>query len=254
MFIAQSARECAEFVPRVFELPKELQRRLRQAGELKGAELDEETLAQHRRAYLDQSPRHVLDVVNDPALDRLVILGDPGSGKSTLLQYLLLKWAEKAAPDLPQDPLPLLIELREYARLRHEGNATSFLEYLHQGASVRWHFDQGRLDSWLKANPSIVLFDGLDKVFDATLRKEVTTAIHRFADEYRPPVSLSHRGSSATSIRRVGGRTNRGFPWSLACAKIFICQLVDRERLIRLKTLPDFQATKYSRKVRWTKA
>jgi hypothetical protein len=37
MFIAQSARECVEFVPRVFELPKELQRRLRQTGELKGA-------------------------------------------------------------------------------------------------------------------------------------------------------------------------------------------------------------------------
>jgi hypothetical protein len=50
MFVAQSARECVEFVPRVFELPKELQRRLRLAGELEGAELDEETLTQHRRA------------------------------------------------------------------------------------------------------------------------------------------------------------------------------------------------------------
>ena len=32
MFIAQSARECAELLPRVFELPKELQQRLRAAG------------------------------------------------------------------------------------------------------------------------------------------------------------------------------------------------------------------------------
>ena len=77
MFIAQSARECAEFMPRVFELPKELQRRLRDAGELQGAEIDEETLAQHRRAYLEQSPHPVLEVVNDPAFSRLVILGDP---------------------------------------------------------------------------------------------------------------------------------------------------------------------------------
>ena len=60
----------------------------------------------------------------------------------TLLQYLLLQWAEKVSPNLKQDPLPLLIELREYARLRHEGNAVGFLEYLHGGASVRWHFDQ----------------------------------------------------------------------------------------------------------------
>ncbi len=186
MFIAQSARECAEFVPRVFELPKELQRRLRKAGELEGAELDEETLAQHRRAYLDQSPRPVLEVVNDRALGRLVILGDPGSGKSTLLQYLLLQWAEKVSPNLKQDALPLLIELREYARLRREGNAVGFLEYLHRGASVRWHFDQGQLDLWIKANPCVVMFDGLDEVFDPTLRREITTAIHRFADEYPP--------------------------------------------------------------------
>ena len=185
MFIAQSARECAEFVPRVFELPKELQRRLRKAGELEGAELDEETVTQHRRAYLDQPPRPVLEVVKDPALSRLVILGDPGSGKSTLLQYLLLQWAEKATPNLQQDPLPLLIELREYARLRHQGNTAGFLEYLQRGASVRWHFDQeAQLDSWLKANPCVVLFDGLDEVFDPTLRKEVATAIHRFADGY----------------------------------------------------------------------
>ena len=184
MFIPQSARECAEFMPRVFELPKELQQRLRRAGELEGAALDEETFAQQRRAYLDQSPRPVPEVINEPALRRLVILGDPGSGKSTLLQYLLLEWAEKAAPNPQHDPLPLLIELREYARLRHEGAAASFLEYLHDGASVRWHFDQVQLDSWMKANPSVVLFDGLDEVFDPTLRKEVITAIHRFADEY----------------------------------------------------------------------
>jgi GTPase SAR1 family protein len=184
MFIPQSTRACAEFMPFVFELPKELQRRLRQAGKREGAELDEETLVQHRRAYLDQSQRPVLEVINDPALKRVGILGDPGSGKSTLLQYLLLQWAEKTAPNPQQDPLPLLIELREYARLRHEGNATSYLEYLHHGASVRWHFDQAQLDSWLKTNPSVVLFDGLDEVIDPTLRNEVSTAIHRFADQY----------------------------------------------------------------------
>src|SRR5262249_47423953 len=139
MFIAQSARECVEFMPRVFELPKELQRRLREQGEMEGGDLDEELLAQHRRAYLDQSPRPILEVVRDPAFPRLVILGDPGSGKSTLLQYLLLDWAEKAAPNLGDEPLPLLIELREYARLRHEGKVDGFLDYLHDGASVRWH-------------------------------------------------------------------------------------------------------------------
>jgi HEAT repeat protein len=184
MFIAQSARECAEFMPRLFELPKELQRRLRDAGEIQGAQLDDEALAKHRSAYFDQSPRPIREIVSDQAFKRLVILGDPGSGKSTLLQYLLLQWAERAAPDPARDPLPLLIELREYSRLRHEGRVDGFLGYLHGGASARWHFDQAQLDAWLRANPSLVLFDGLDEIFDPTLRREISTAIHRFADEY----------------------------------------------------------------------
>lgn len=184
MFISQSARECVEFMPRIFELPKELQRRLREQGELADSEMDEEFLTQHRRAYLDQSPKPILQVVRTPALRRLVILGDPGSGKSSLLQYLLLEWAEKAMPDIAAEPLPLLIELRAYARLRHEGKVDGFLGYLHEGASVRWHFDRVQLDTWLKGNPSCILFDGLDEVFDPELRKEVSTAIHRFADEY----------------------------------------------------------------------
>jgi predicted NACHT family NTPase len=184
MFIEQSAREAAEFMPRIFELPKELQRRLREQGEMEGGDLDEHLLEQHRRAYLDQSPRPILEIVRDPGFGRLVVLGDPGSGKSTLLQYLLLDWAEKPAPDPGDDPLPLLIELREYARLRHEGKADGFLDYLHGGACVRWHLDRAQLDGWLKDNPSRILFDGLDEVFDPALRREVSTAIHRFADEY----------------------------------------------------------------------
>ncbi|MFO1206043.1 MAG: HEAT repeat domain-containing protein [Burkholderiales bacterium] len=184
MFIAQNALECAEFMPRVFELPKESQRRLREAGEMEEGEFDEQTLQQHRRTYVEQSPRPILEIVNDPTFTRLVILGDPGSGKSTLLQYLVLTWAERTAPDLAREPLPLIIELREYVRLRHEGKAHCFLGYLHDGASVRWHFDQVQLDAWLKTNTSLVLFDGLDEVFDPTLRREASTAIYRFADEY----------------------------------------------------------------------
>jgi predicted NACHT family NTPase len=50
---------------------------------------------------------------------------------------------------------------------------------------VRWHFDEARLDAWLRENDSLVLFDGLDEIFDPTLRREISTAIHRFADSYR---------------------------------------------------------------------
>jgi hypothetical protein len=53
----------------------------------------------------------ILEVVDDPAHSRLVILGDPGLGKSTLLKFLALRWAHE-----PNGPLTLLLELRRTVR------------------------------------------------------------------------------------------------------------------------------------------
>ena len=185
MFIAQAARECVEYLPQVFELPKELQRQLREKGELELKELHAEELERHRQGYLDQSPRPILEIMDDPRCARLVVLGDPGSGKSMLLQYLLLNWAESNTSSPSAAPLPLLIELREFARARHDKSVDSFLGFLNQGAGVPWHLDESELQRWLKNQPTLVLFDGLDEVFDPDLRREISTAIHRFADEYR---------------------------------------------------------------------
>lgn len=182
MFIEQHAKECAEFMPPIYELPKELQQHWRDSGKLDAPHLDEATLEQYKRAYQQQSARPVLDVLRDPACNRVVILGDPGSGKSTLLQYLLLEWS--SGGDAVERSLPLLIELREYARLRSENQIGDFLAYLCSGACVRFHFDQAALEKWLSRVPSKVLFDGLDEIFDPVIRREVITAIHRFADAY----------------------------------------------------------------------
>ena len=184
MFIPQNVRECAEFLPRAYELPKEVQRRLRDQGDIAGPELDPETLTRLRREYIDQSPRPVLEVANDPRLQRLVILGDPGSGKSSLLQYLVLRPMEGLAAAPAHQPLPILIELREYARLRLEGQVHDFLEFLDAGSGVRWQLPRQSLEAWLRNRPSLILFDGLDQVFDLKLRTEIITAIHRFADTY----------------------------------------------------------------------
>jgi hypothetical protein len=48
------------------------------------------------------------------------------------LQYVALQWAEQPVGDLKelaQRPLPLLIELRKYARDRHENKCSSMVEY-----------------------------------------------------------------------------------------------------------------------------
>ena len=184
VFIPPTARACEEFLPRALELPKEQQQRLREQGVLDGSEWDEEVLVRLRRTYLDQSPRPMLEVLADPSQRKLVVLGDPGSGKSLLLQYLVLAWAEAGDLTLRDAPLPLLIELRDYASRRAKGEVKDILDYLGCAEGLRWRFDPQALAGWLRHNRTQVLLDGLDEVFDSKLRQEVTTAIHRFADDY----------------------------------------------------------------------
>ena len=80
--------------PPPVELPRDVRRRLLEAGDLDPdelpEELDRELLAAARVAHAATVPRPVLDLVTDSAQRLLVLLGDPGAGKSTLLRYLAL--------------------------------------------------------------------------------------------------------------------------------------------------------------------
>jgi hypothetical protein len=93
VFVPQTVRDCQEYIPQVFEIPKEQLTRLRKEGGLDEAMLDlaEDLIESRRRGYLDQSPRSVLEVVADSRHFHLVILGSPGAGKSTLLKALALE-------------------------------------------------------------------------------------------------------------------------------------------------------------------
>jgi hypothetical protein len=182
MFIEQYVKECAAFVPRIFELPKELQQRLRRSGELSGAEIDANTLEQYHKAYLDQSPRLVSDIVMDADCSRIIVLGDPGSGKSTLLQHILMKWVEADSLSERSVAVPFLIELRDFALYATPND--DFLEYLNHGAPLRWHFNKDLLRERLNSSPAIFLFDGLDEVFDPDQRRAISTKIRRFTDEF----------------------------------------------------------------------
>jgi HEAT repeat protein/energy-coupling factor transporter ATP-binding protein EcfA2 len=113
----------------------------------------------------------------------IVILGDPGSGKSTLLQYLALNWARTPLNNVISQPIPLLIELRSYIRDRNSGQCKDFLEFFHKG-SVICRLNQHQLHEQLKAGKVLVMFDGLDEVFDPAQREEVITDIHRFTNDY----------------------------------------------------------------------
>src|SRR6476661_529767 len=184
IFIFQDVRSIYEsFLPQAYEIPKEHQRRLQHSNQLDAIDL--ENLEKYRRGYFSQPIVSVLDVINDTQkYPYIVILGDPGSGKSTLLQYLALNWARSPLNSLTSLPIPLLIELRTYIRSGESGHCKNFLEFFHQSPGSICHLNQHQLQEQLKAGEAVVMFDGLDEIFDPGKREDVITAIHRFTNEY----------------------------------------------------------------------
>ncbi|MDE5085189.1 MAG: NACHT domain-containing protein, partial [Trichodesmium sp. St18_bin1] len=184
MFIPQNVRESQEFMPQVYEIPKEYLQRLKETEQLE-KEFSPEQLESLRRRYLEQPVRSVLELIEDTKYKYLVILGDPGSGKSTLLKYIALQWAELPLKYLPLKPIPLLIELRTYVRNNNSNQCQNFLEFLEKGSNVICHLPQQKLDAKLKNGDAIVMFDGLDEIFDLGKREEVITDIKRFINDYK---------------------------------------------------------------------
>ncbi|MEP0750590.1 NACHT domain-containing protein [Trichocoleus sp. Lan] len=184
VFIAQDVRECQEYLPQVYEIPKEHQKRLRESNQLE-ADVNPEEWERYKEVYYQQPVRSVLDIVNDyQAYPYVVILGDPGSGKSTLLQYIALNWARTPLNTVIEQPIPLLIELRTYIRNRDSSECKDFLEFFHKGCGIVCRLNQHELHEQLKAGKVLVMFDGLDEVFDPAKREEVITDIHRFTNDY----------------------------------------------------------------------
>ena len=183
IFIPQNVKECQEYLPQVYELPKDLQRQLKEQGELE-KEISQEELERYKRAYTSQQIRSVLEVIADNKDKYVVILGDPGSGKSTLLQYLAVEWAKLPPKELPSHPITLLIELRTYIQDFARQQCQNFLEFIHKGSGWVCHLNQNELDKRLKRGEVRILFDGLDEVFDPQQRSNVIAQIHSFTQTY----------------------------------------------------------------------
>ena len=184
MFIVQNVREVHSVLPQVYEIPKEHLRRLRENQQAE-SEIEPESLERYKKIYFDQPIRSVVEIANNKQNYKYtVILGDPGSGKSTLLQYLALNWAESPLSNLIDRSIPLLIELRTYIRRRDEKECNDFLEFFHKCSGVVHHLNQHQLQTHLKKGHALVMFDGLDEVFDPAKREDIITDIHRFTNEY----------------------------------------------------------------------
>jgi len=185
VFVPQMLRECQEFMPQVLEIPKEHKKKLREQGELdEKTDRDEEKWEEARKRYLNLPPMRALEALKDPSLGRLVILGEPGGGKSSLLRYKALSWAQLPGNKRDAEPLPLFMELRDYAHWDSK-TAKSFLRYWVEHPRALCHFDERLLDKQLRTQGgTVLLLDGLDEVFDPEQRKDVVGEIQRITMDY----------------------------------------------------------------------
>ena len=193
VFVEQNVREN----PPPVELPKEVWEKLSRDKEIHpedlpaGITLDDVRKA--REAYYEKPTRPVLEVLTDARYQHAIILGDPGSGKSTLARYVMLSLIDRDAATitpnisrLGEGVLPLLIELRSYARLIAENKCETFLEFLeYLGKTEGWGLTKIALENYLKNDGrAVVMFDGLDEIFDAELRERIAHQIVGFAGDY----------------------------------------------------------------------
>jgi predicted NACHT family NTPase len=181
IFVEQNVRDCQQFNPRIHELPKDRLSALRDRGMAKN-ELSEAKMERLRRDYFDQSARGVLEALRSSEERLFVVLGDPGSGKSVLLEYLALVWANLTTIERDKASLPLLVELKAYAR--HRENCKSLLEYFHQAPDGCGQLDQHELHQLLERDGGWFLLDGLDEIFDEAVRASVVQEIVNLSTRY----------------------------------------------------------------------
>jgi GTPase SAR1 family protein len=176
-------------------LTRELRERIQQDAEIDPDDFPEELpLEEVQRTsdvYYRKPPRKVVDVLTDEHNPLVVLLGDPGSGKSTLTRYIILSLIDPAGDARLHaacpDHLPVLVELRSYVALRRQHpDWKGFPEYLaHLGATEGFFPDRDTLERYLsEGHGALVIFDGLDEIFDPEERLQVSRQILFFAKTY----------------------------------------------------------------------
>jgi predicted NACHT family NTPase len=190
VFVEQNVREN----PPPVELPKEILKKMHDEWDPEKEYLPEsltpEDIKSAKESYYLKCTKAVLDVISDEINKYIVILGDPGSGKSTLTKYIILSVLQinndEKLSTVFSSYLPLRVELREFAGLYAEKECKTFLDYFHHLAKTEGCSLTGEeVDSYLKnSGKAIVVFDGLDEIFDPKEWERINRMIVGFALDY----------------------------------------------------------------------
>lgn len=178
--------------PRV-ELPVELYRRLVENGEIGASDgglslppgMDQRLWEQAWQACRERPAVALLEALAAQEARRIVLLGDPGAGKSTVARYLALTLVSDSSGPLQAlaGLLPVVVELRRYADA--DWRDRSFEDFL-----AHLHAQEGHAPSpvllrqRLRSGRALIVFDGLDELFDSRIRETVTRRITGFTARY----------------------------------------------------------------------
>lgn len=189
IFVEQNVRKD----PPPVELPSELWGKLQRGQEIHPEELPEgitsNDVDRARAAYYTKPAWPVLDIITGSTKQH-VILGSPGSGKSTLAHYILLSLVSKSGDEKLRRKmngfLPLLIELRTYAASCEKNKCNNFLEFLELiGKTENWQLNNRELRRYLRDDGrAVIIFDGLDEIFDTGERERIKRQIVGFTCAY----------------------------------------------------------------------
>ncbi|MBD1814630.1 HEAT repeat domain-containing protein [Microcoleus vaginatus DQ-U2] len=132
-------------------------------------------------------------LLNQNRSSKFVLLGAPGSGKTTLLSFfavmLAQNYPEKLGWDAERDCLPILIKIRDFARL----SDINLLDYARQFAektmSVK-RLPEGFFEYWLADGRAMILLDGLDEVVEESKRYAVVQQIENFLGQYHQNLAI----------------------------------------------------------------